>query len=458
MLESNLKNIIDKNVLIVGMGKSGIAAMQALVSIGAKVSIQDNKKEEDVDPQLLAYFKSKDIKYYLNETPKDLNYDILVLSPGVPPNLEFIDEAKENGAEIIGELEIAFRVGEGKYIAITGTNGKTTTTTLVGEIFRKAGINSSVAGNIGIALISESVKSTADKWLITETSSFQLETIKYFNPEISAILNITPDHLNRHKTMKAYGDAKARIFENQSEDEYLIINYDDKACFDLAKECKAKIVPFSRLENLKFGAFIKNGSIVIVDEDGDLNHICNTKDIKILGDHNIENVLAASAISFFAGVEPEDIEKGITEFKGVEHRIEYVGMVDGVNYYNDSKGTNTDATIIAINALKENIILIAGGDGKNQNFDELGETLKGRVKHLVLMGRDADQIELSARKAGFSNIHREGDMNSCVLKCAQLAKQGDNVLLSPACASWDMYKNFEQRGEHFKSCVELLNI
>jgi UDP-N-acetylmuramoylalanine--D-glutamate ligase len=326
----------------------------------------------------------------------------------------------------------------------------------VGEIFRKAGVKNSVAGNIGIALISESVKSTTDQWLITETSSFQLETIKYFNPEISAILNITPDHLNRHKTMKAYGDVKARIFENQDEGDYLIINYDDKKCFELAKNCKAKVAPFSRIKELKFGAFVKEGDIIIKDENGKKHLICNVSDLKILGDHNIENVLAAAAISFYAGINPEIIGKAISEFKGVKHRIEYVRVVDGVNYYNDSKGTNVDATLIALDAIKKDIILIAGGDGKSQDFDVLGEALKGRVKALVLMGRDAKIIEKSAKKAGFEEVYIEQDMYACVLKAAKLSHDGDNVLLSPACASWDMYDNFEQRGEHFKDCVGLL--
>ena len=256
--------------------------------------------------------------------------------------------------------------------------------------------------------------------------------------------------------MEAYGDAKARIFENQASDEHLIINYDDKNCFNLARDCKAQIVPFSRLEKLRFGAFIDDGKIVIADNDI-VNEICDVKDIKILGNHNIENVLAAAAISYFAGVSVEDIAKGIIEFKGVEHRIEYVGIIDGINYYNDSKGTNTDATIIALNALKKDIILIAGGDGKDQNFNELGKALIGKVKHLVLLGRDAKAIEESALRAGFDSIFIENDMNDCVLRSAKLAEEGDNVLLSPACASWDMYENFEQRGNHFKSCVELLN-
>ncbi|MBK5253461.1 MAG: UDP-N-acetylmuramoyl-L-alanine--D-glutamate ligase [Peptostreptococcaceae bacterium] len=457
MYESNLQNIIDKKILIVGMGKSGVAATQALLSLGANVTIQDSKAEENIEPQLLSYLVSKEIKCYLGNRPANMDaFDMVVLSPGVDPDLDFINEARVKGVEVIGELEIAFRIGQGKYAAITGTNGKTTTTTLVGEIFRKAGVNSSVAGNIGIALISESVKSSADQWLITETSSFQLETIKYFNPEISAILNLTPDHLNRHKTMKNYGDVKARIFENQDESEYLVINYDDKECFELAKDCKAKIVPFSRLEELNFGAFVKDKLIIMKDADGIEHVICKVSDLKILGDHNVENALAASAISFLAGINPEVIGKAIEEFKGVKHRIEYVRVVDGINYYNDSKGTNVDATLIALDALKKNIILIAGGDGKSQNFDVLGAALKGRVKALVLLGKDAELIEKSARKAGFNEIYTEEDMYACIVKATALAQEGDNVLLSPACASWDMYDNFEQRGEHFKDCVELL--
>ncbi|NLY81734.1 MAG: UDP-N-acetylmuramoyl-L-alanine--D-glutamate ligase [Clostridiales bacterium] len=457
MYKSNLQNIEDKKILVVGMGKSGVAATQALLSLGANVTIQDSKPEKGIEPQLLSYLQGKKINCYLGVEPTNVeDFDMLVLSPGVNPDLDFIDEARAKGVEVIGELEIAFRVGQGKYIAITGTNGKTTTTTLVGEIFRKAGVKNSVAGNIGIALISESVKSTTDQWLITETSSFQLETIKYFNPEISAILNITPDHLNRHKTMKAYGDVKARIFENQDEGDYLIINYDDKKCFELAKNCKAKVAPFSRIKELKFGAFVKEGDIIIKDENGKKHLICNVSDLKILGDHNIENVLAAAAISFYAGINPEIIGKAISEFRGVKHRIEYVRVVDGVNYYNDSKGTNVDATLIALDAIKKDIILIAGGDGKSQDFDVLGEALKGRVKALVLMGRDAKIIEKSAKKAGFEEVYIEQDMYACVLKAAKLSHDGDNVLLSPACASWDMYDNFEQRGEHFKDCVGLL--
>ena len=297
-----------------------------------------------------------------------------------------------------------------------------------------------------------------DDWLITEASSFQLETTKYFKPVISAILNLTPDHLNRHHTMDAYGKAKAKIFENQSEDCFLIINYDDKVCFGLAKNCKAKIVPFSRLEKLPFGVFLDEESIVIKpDEESEEEiKICDKSELKIIGNHNVENVLAAVGISYFAGIEPETIKQAVIDFRGVEHRIEYCGMIDGVKYYNDSKGTNVDAAITALKAIEKNIILIAGGDGKGQDFSEFAREFEGRVKYLILLGKDAPAIKKAAEEVGFKNIIEAKNIPECVLAASRVAEAGDTVLLSPACASWDMYDNYEQRGEHFKDCVENL--
>lgn len=455
-MRTNMDNLKGKNILIVGMGRSGIAAAHALVGYDANISIQDSKRAEDFDVSLIAFFEEKGITCYFNTVPYDMSvFDMLILSPGVSPELDFVKEAAESGAEIVGELELAYRIGKGNYVAITGTNGKTTTTTLTGEIFEAAGRKTSVVGNIGVAVISESAKATEDQWLITEASSFQLETIRYFKPQISAILNLTPDHLNRHHTMEAYGAAKAKIFENQREDGYLVINYDDKRCFALSKTAKCRVVPFSRKEELDFGAFVKGGNIVIKDDNG-LVEICSLDDIKIPGDHNVENVLAAAAISYFAGISPEVIRKTISAFGGVAHRIEFCGTVDGVRYYNDSKGTNTDASITAIKALKDNIILIAGGDGKSQDFTELAKNFKGHVKELILLGRDGGQIGDAALKEGFKNITYCKNMDECVKTAAKLAEEGDKVLLSPACASWDMYDNFEQRGDHFKDCVERL--
>ncbi|MEF9921494.1 MAG: UDP-N-acetylmuramoyl-L-alanine--D-glutamate ligase [Anaerovoracaceae bacterium] len=457
MNNSNLRNMENKNVLIVGMGRSGIAATQAMLKLGAKVSIQDTKQEENLEEQLVTFLRGKDVTCYFNQTPSDLKqFDTLILSPGVNPEIPLIQEAKEAGAEVIGELEIAFRIGSGNYVAITGTNGKTTTTTLVGEIFERARRKTYVVGNIGVAVISASIGATEDDWLVTETSSFQLETTKYFKPVVSAILNLTPDHLNRHHTMKAYGEAKAKIFANQKSDGYLVINYDDKDCYRLSKGCQATIVPFSRKKKLPFGAFVEDKNIVIKNQKGDIINICGVEELQIIGDHNLENALAAAAISYFAGVEPKVIGETLRKFGGVEHRIEYCGEIDGVKFYNDSKGTNIDASLTAIKAIKKDIILIAGGDGKSQSFDDFIKGFEGRVKKLILLGRDAEIIGKAAEENGFSDYVFAKDMDECVKKSFELAKPGDTILLSPACASWDMYDNFEQRGEHFKNCVSRL--
>lgn len=446
-----------KKILVVGMGKSGKAAVQELHKLEAQVVAQDVHTVDAVDPKFAKYLERERVPAFFGCNPDNMGeYDLVVISPGVSPDLSFLQEARLSGVEVIGELELAYRLSKGTFIAITGTNGKTTTTTLVGKIFEKAHRKTAVVGNIGVAVVSKALESTEDEWMVTEASSFQLETVKEFHAKVSAILNLTPDHLNRHKTMEAYGAAKAQVFRNQDENDYLVINYDDKTCFALAEKCKATVVPFSRKEELEMGAFLQDDEMVIRDKNGIVWPICSIHDLKIIGDHNVENALAAAAISFFAGVDLESIREAIVEFPGVEHRIEYCGLVDGVKFYNDSKGTNVDAAVIALKALKENIILIAGGDGKAQDFTELAENLKGRVKALVLLGRDANQIEACARKVGFDAIYNEKDMNACVKKCMELAEEGDKVLLSPACASWDMYDNYEQRGDHFKACVQQL--
>ena len=455
----NLENIRNKRVLVVGLGKSGIAAVQAMLKLGAIVSVQDSKEAAAVDGQLLNFLKGKGVECYFHKIPEHVEkFDMLILSPGVNPELDFIQEAKAGGAEIIGELEIAYRIARGIFIAITGTNGKTTTTTLVGEIFKNARRKTFVVGNIGVAVISKALESDEDDWLVTETSSFQLETTRYFKPMVSAILNLTPDHLNRHHTMEAYGAAKAKIFANQDENGYCVVNYDDKLCYSLTKGCKAKIVPFSRKETLPFGAFLKGDKLVIKNEAGELIELCSRSELKIIGDHNVENALAAAAVCYFAGIDAETIAETLKEFGGVEHRIEFSGEINGVKFYNDSKGTNVDATIIALRAIKENIILIAGGDGKGQEFDELIKNFDGKVKHLVLIGRDGPIIAETADRLGYHDYSFGKDMDECVKKAFEPAQPGDTVLLSPACASWDMYDNFEQRGKHFKDCVKRLGI
>ncbi len=451
-------NLNGSRVLVVGLGKSGKAAVEVLIGLRSKVSVQDSSSEDKIAPEYMEYLKSNGVTCFFGCSPEaNEHFDLLVLSPGVPPTLEFIENAKANGAEVIGELELAYRLTNAKFVAITGTNGKTTTTTLVGEIFKASGRRTAVVGNIGNPVVTEAINAGSEDWLITEASSFQLETTVYFKPVVSAILNLTPDHLNRHGTMEAYGDAKARVAINQNENDYLVINYDNKEAYALAEQSSAKKIPFTRTEILETGAYLDGTSIIVKDVDGTEYFVCDTSELKIIGDHNVENVLAAAAICYFAGIDPQVISKTIKEFPGVEHRIEFSGRINGVDYYNDSKGTNVDAAVIALKALKNNIVLIAGGDGKSQDFTDLAVHLNGTTKALVLLGRDAPQIEEAARREGFTNIINCKTMEECVQKASEIANPGDKVLLSPACASWDMYANYEVRGRHFKDCVNNLN-
>ena len=449
----------DKKVLVVGMGRSGRAAVTALHDRGAIVSIQDSKSADAFDPEFLAEMEKAGVTAYLGCVPADMSaFDMLVLSPGVPPRVSFIEDAKASGAEVIGELELAYRLCKGSFVAITGTNGKTTTTTLVGEIYKAAGRDTIVGGNIGNAIAVDAMNAGEDTWMITETSSFQLETIRDFQPVVSAILNLTPDHMDRHGTMEEYGRVKARIFENQSPDQYCVLNYDDPACFELAERegCKAKVVPFSRKQELEFGAFAKEGRIVIRNEAGEEIDICGADELLIPGTHNLENALAAAAVCYFGGIDPQVIGEAMKAFPGVAHRIELVREKDGVRFVNDSKGTNTDAAIKAIEAMKENIILIAGGYDKGATYDDFINVFPGRVTALILLGKTAPKIKAAAEAAGFTNITMAADMEECVAAAWEMAQPGDVVLLSPACASWDMYDNFEQRGDHFRECAQKL--
>lgn len=461
MSDSYIDELKNKRVLVVGMGKSGKAAVRALHETGSIVSCMDSSSLCKLSNDIKDYMAINRLKVYLGgEEPKSYaGFDMIVLSPGVPTDSHFVKKARKAGCEIIGELELAYRLSKGTYAAITGTNGKTTTTALVGEIFEAAGLRTSVVGNIGNPVITAALESRdgeSDMNFVAEVSSFQLETTNRFKPKVAAILNLTPDHLNRHHTMKAYGDAKARITACQDKSDYLIVNHDDPEAERLSKRSRASVIPFSRKEKLERGAYLEDGVLMIHEPPKEPVAICRADELRIIGDHNIENALAAAAISYYYGIEPEIIGNAIRDFGGVEHRIEFTEEIDGVSYYNDSKGTNVDAAVIALKALKDRIILIAGGDGKAQDFTELVEALPGRVKALVLLGRDAHLIEDAAREADFTEIYNEADMEGCVSRASELASEGDKVLLSPACASWDMYPSYEVRGRHFKDCVRNL--
>lgn len=446
-----------KSALVVGLGKSGIGAVNVLKQLGFDVSVQDAKPEEKLDPQLVTYLQNQGIAGFFAEVPENPGeFDLIVLSPGVPPALSFVEEGAAAGALVLGELELAYQLTGASFVAITGTNGKTTTTTLVGEMFRNAEWESAVAGNIGLAVTNKALEAPASSWLVTEVSSFQLETIHEFHPKVAAILNLTPDHMDRHGTMEEYGRVKARVFENQTGEDTLVINYDDEACFRLAKDARSRVVPFSRLKELPAGAFVRDGMLVLAPGDGTVLPFCRTDELIIPGTHNLENALAALAIGYWAGLPADAIARTLRTFSGVEHRIEFVSEIDGVRFVNDSKGTNTDAAVKAIEAINGPIHLIAGGYDKGGEFDALVAAFGDKVKTALLLGKTATRIKDAAERAGYRNTILLKDMEDCVREAFRLASPGDTVLLSPACASWDMYDNYEQRGRHFKDCVKAL--
>jgi len=366
--------------------------------------------------------------------------------------LPILLKAKARGIQIISEVELAYRLTKASIIGITGTNGKTTTTSLTGELFKNAKRNTFVVGNIGIPVISCALDAKEDDVLVCELSSFQLESTWQFRPKISAILNITPDHLNRHKTMENYICAKAKIFENQQESDYTVLNFDNEVTNKLAQGCKSKVIFFSRKKTLEQGVFVKDDYITI--RFNNIEHkVCDIKSIRVPGAHNLENALAATAMAWAMGIDNSVIAHTLKTFKGVEHRIEMVDEIMGIKFFNDSKATNPDAAIKAIEAINKPIILIAGGMEKDNDYTDFVLSFNDKVKHMVLLGETADKIEATARKNNFFNITKVKTLQQAVSVAYNVASSGDNVLLSPACASWDMFENFEQRGKIFKDEV-----
>ena len=445
----------DKKVIVCGMARSGIAAAKLLKSLGAEVTLQDMKPMEklrelyDVDDCL-----NEGIKIFAGANPDDIitDFDITVLSPGVPCDLPFLIKAQEAGVKVISEVELAYTLTPCPVCAITGTNGKTTTTTLAGLLLEKKYKNTAVVGNIGIPY-SEKVKGLDENsYVCAEISSFQLETSRTFNPHISAVLNITPDHLNRHKTMENYIATKEKIFGNQSEKDFTILNIEDETCFKMAEKTKGRVFWFSSKRILEEGIFL-DGENIYVKWDGIDEALVNVNDLKILGTHNHENAMAAAACAICAGVALDDIREVLKNFEGVEHRIEYSGTFDGVDYYNDSKGTNPDASIRAVLAMKKPIVLIGGGYDKDSEYDDWVKLFEGRVKKLVLIGVTAPKIAACCDKYGFKEYDFADTFEECIDKCKSYAKEGDCVLLSPACASWGMFDDYEQRGRIFKELV-----
>ena len=450
-----------KRVLIAGLGMSGTAAFDALRRAGTDLEVYDDRDIRKDDPLLYKKLAGTGAGCYLGGVPvPDADRDYIIMSPGVPLSLPFVEKSRDRGADIIGELELAWRLGHGRFIAITGTNGKTTTTTLVGEIFAAAGLKTVVAGNIGVPVVSKAIDADDDTWLVTEVSSFQLETVCGFRPEIAAILNLTPDHLDRHKTMENYAEAKARVFENQQKGDVLVVNADDALVMGLAGSARPTKILFSGKSELEYGAYVKDGRIIYAEPGRTPVSVIATGELRIPGKHNLENALAAVCIAFSAGIDPGITTKTLAGFKGVEHRIEFVAEVDGVRYVNDSKGTNPDAGIKAIEAIGKNILLIAGGYDKDADFTEYISAAKGRAKKLLLLGATAAKLRDSALAGGFSgeDVLMAGNIKKAVAIAKELAKPGDVVLLSPACASWDMYENYEERGRDFTARVKELEV
>lgn len=449
----------DKKVLVFGSGISGVSAAALLLQEGAEVVLYDGNDRLDaagIKEQIEGQAKGS-VSVVLGAFPEALlsELSLVVMSPGVPTDLPSVNQMRDAGIPIWGEIELAYVLGKGDVLAITGTNGKTTTTALLGAIMKNFRESTFVVGNIGNPYTSVVRETKDDSVIVAEMSSFQLETIETFRPRVSAILNITPDHLNRHHTMEAYIAAKENIAKNQTEEDTCVLNYEDAVTRQFGETLKAKVLYFSSQRILEEGIYL-DGEKIVLSLNGEKTEICTVNELNILGTHNHENAMAAAAMAAAYGVPVEIIRKTLKEFQGVEHRIEFVAEKDGVVYYNDSKGTNPDAAIQALRAMPGPVLLIAGGYDKNSNYDEWVKEFAGRVKYLVLIGKTRDKIAACAKKYGFTEIMYAEDLKEAVQVCAVYADTGDYVLLSPACASWDMFKNYEERGRVFKECVMAL--
>ena len=448
-----------QKVLVAGTGLSGTAAARLVLDRGGEVVLYDGNaslKEEEIKAK---FDKEAKVSVVLGEIKRSdlLGVELCIISPGIPLDSPFVAVVDDAKIPILGEIELAYQCSLGRLAAITGTNGKTTTTALTGEILKTKYEETFVVGNIGDPYTSRVLEMTEDSVTVAEVSSFQLETIMDFRPDVSALLNITPDHLNRHGTMENYIRIKECITLNQTEDDSVVLNYDDPVLREFGQdpELKPKVTWFSSREKLADG-FCMSGDNIVYCQKGRETILVNVRDMKLLGRHNYENVMAAAAIGFLMGVALADIGRVAENFNPVEHRIEFVRERTGVRYYNDSKGTNPDAAIQALRAMPGPTLLIAGGYDKNSEYDDWVSEFEGKVRYLVLIGQTRDKIAECAKKHKFTEIMYAEDMQEAVQVCAVYADTGDYVLLSPACASWGMFKNYEERGRVFKECVMAL--
>lgn len=449
--------IEEQRILVVGTGISGIAATELLLNKCAQVTLFDGNKELDTNKLYEKSTVLKSVPLILGDLTEDemADFTIAVLSPGVPTDLPMVEKMRSLGIQIWGEIELAYFLGKGRVLAITGTNGKTTTTALTGEIMKNYFSDVKVVGNIGIPYTSVAAELTEETVTVAEISSFQLETIHTFAPKVSAILNITPDHLNRHHTMECYIRTKEDITKYQTKEDYCVLNYEDEVLREFAKECPATVVFFSSKTKLSDGFYL-DGDKIYYACGGESKLVISVDELNLLGKHNYENVMAACAISISFGVPMEKIVEVLKRFVAVEHRIEYVTEKRGVKYYNDSKGTNPDAAIQGIRAMNRPTYLIGGGYDKQSTYDEWIESFEGKVKALVLIGQTAEKIEKCAHEHGFMDTYRFETFEEAIDFCYEHAVSGEAVLLSPACASWGMFKNYEERGRIFKDYVRSL--
>lgn len=443
--------------MIYGMGISGKGVAALLKNHENFLVLYDANEELDKEALLNELGLSDKAKVITGKLMAEDLYgvDILALSPGVSAFAPDIEMAKNAGIKVLGEIEIAYEIAHGRMAAITGTNGKTTTTALTGEIMKAAYPEVFVVGNIGKSFASVADETTDNSVIVAEISSFQLESIDEFHPEVTAVLNLSPDHLDRHGSFENYAAVKMQIAKNQTADEICVINYDDEYLRSLAEGITPKKLYFSRKEELEYGVFLKDDVICYRDEMGTCE-IIRKDEMQLLGDHNVENVMAACAVGISMGVSIPQIAETVKNFEAVEHRIEYVCTKKGVSYYNDSKGTNTDAASKAVSAMVAPTILIAGGYDKGADFTEWIEGFNGKIRDMLLIGQTAEKIKETAIRCGLTNVHLCEDLKEAVKKASEMADQGDAVLLSPACASWGQFKNYEQRGDLFKEYVRAL--
>lgn len=449
--------LAEKRVLVFGTGISGISAAKLLEQAGALPVLYDGNEaltESQIRGKLPEGSRARIILGALEDAVIE-ELDLAVLSPGVPTDLPLVDRIRSKGVPIWGEVELAYENSKGKLIAITGTNGKTTTTSLVGAIMKHHQDSVFVVGNIGTPYTQTALQTREETVTVAEISSFQLETISSFHPQVSAVLNITPDHLNRHHTMEEYIRVKESITKNQGGEDTCVLNYEDEVLREFGKNLHTKVLFFSSLRTLEEGIYLKNGQIVY-RMDGREELVADTRDLKLPGRHNHENVMAAVAMTRSMGVPMEEIRQVILSFQAVEHRIEYVTEKQGVVYYNDSKGTNPDAAIKGIQAMDRPTLLIGGGYDKESSYEEWIRAFEGKVRYLVLIGATKEKIARTARSCGFDSILFADTLEEAVHICAQKAERGDAVLLSPACASWDMFPSYEVRGRLFKEYVSKL--